>query len=82
MLTKNGTSPLDIDTTVEIEKLPTDHIKSNQPSKSSFFLTPEDIATPPDGIFPNKLKDDKLKAKELPKIDKCCVQSSGLEKVL
>ena len=65
MLSNNGMRPLDIDTTPEIKELLTDYITSNEPSKASFFLTPEDIATPLDGVvYPNQLTDDELIVKE------------------
>ena len=60
MLSNNGMRPLDIITTPEIKELLTDYITSNEPSKASFFLTPEDIATPLDGIYPNQLTDEML----------------------
>ena len=69
MLSNNGMRPLDIDTTPEIKELLTDYITSNEPSKASFFLTPEDIATPLDGIYPKQLSDDKLIENDTPIVE-------------
>ena len=68
---KNGMRPLDIDTTVEIKELLTNHKESNE--KASFFLTQEDKATPPDGIYPNQLTDDKLKENQTTKVEEMTI---------
>ena len=57
MLSNHWMRALDIDTTPEIKELLTDYLTSNE---ASFFLTPEDIATPLDGIYRKQLPYDKL----------------------
>ena len=72
---KNGMRPLDIDTTVEIKELLTNHIESNE--KASLFLTSEEKATPPDGIYPNKLPYDKLKEYLTRKVEELSIASKS-----
>ena len=75
LLTKNGLRPLDIETTGEIKKLLQDHIKSNKLHKGSFFLTKEDLVTPPDGIDPSRLTNDELALAEMLKVDELTAAS-------
>ncbi|KAI6653856.1 hypothetical protein LOD99_3358 [Oopsacas minuta] len=63
LLTKNGLRPLDIETTVGIQQLIKKHINSNELSKSSFFLTLEELAEPADEI-PCNMSDEELDEKE------------------
>ena len=75
LLTKNGLRPLDIETTGEIKKLLQDHIKSNKLHKGSFFLTPEDLVAPPDGIDPSRLTNEELALAEMLKVDELTAAS-------